>query len=180
MKQKILSIAIYLTITIVGIFLYHSFFRKEVKLAYIKTGVLLNDYKGMKMANEQFNKEVQAVQANIDTLKRRYEQLKMKESNITPDEKTNWTKQLAIAEYEYNNYRATAQKQMEERKMKLRTEVVNHISSFIYDYGKEHNYTIILGSTDQGSILYGQEQKDLTDIILKELNENYSNEARKK
>jgi len=173
MKQKILNIAIYLAITIVGIFLYHTFFHKEVKLAYIRTAVLLNDYEGMKMANEQFNKEVQVVQANIDTLKRRYEQLKKKESEITADKKTDWTKQLAISEYEYNNYRATAQKQMEERKIALRTEVGNQINLFIQDYGKEHNYKIIFGTTNEGNILYGEEQEDLTEIILEKLNENY-------
>ena len=35
------------------------------------------------------------------------------------------------------------------------------------------NYNIIFGATEQGSILYGKEQKDLTDIVLKELNEDY-------
>ena len=59
-------------------------------------------------ANEQFNKELQAVQANIDTLKRRYENIKNKK-----------------------------------------------------DYGKKNNYIIIFGATEQGSILYGQEKKDL-------------------
>ncbi len=178
MKKIIINIVISLIITICVIFMYHTIFRKEMKLAYIKTGVLLNDYKGMLIANEQFNKDLQAVQANIDTLKSRYEQLKMKESKITPDEKTDWAKQLAIAEYEYNNYLTTAQQQLEERKNTLRAEVVNKINLFIQDYGKEHNYIIIFGATDQGSILYGHEQKDLTEIILKELNEDYSKESK--
>ncbi len=46
--------------------------------------------------------------------------------------------------------------------------------------GKENNYNIIFGATDQGSILYGKEQKDLTDIVLKELNEDYTTKIGKK
>jgi len=180
MKQKILNIAIYLTITVAGIFIYHSLFRKEVKLAYIKTGVILSNYTGMKMATEQLNKELETVQANIDTLKRRYEQLKMKESEIKPNEKTEWAKQLGVAEYEYNNYRASAQQQMEERRNQLNTEVINKINSFIKDYGKENDHDIIFGATDQGSILYGKEPQDITDIILKKLNEEYTSEAKNK
>ena len=177
MKQKILNIAIYLTITLVAIIVYHTFFHNEVKLAYVRTGIILNEYKGMIDASEQFNKELQTVKANSDTLKRRYEVLKKMESEISPDEKTDWTKQLAIAEYEYNNYRTTAQQQLEERKTILRAEVLQKINSFIQDYGKENNYTIILGATDQGSILYGKEQEDLTETMLKILNEQYKNEV---
>ena len=180
MKQKIINIAIYLTITVAGIFIYHTLFRTEVKLAYIKTGVLLNEYKGMKKASEQFNMDLQTVQANIDTLKRRYEQLKMKESEIKPNEKTEWAKQLGVAEYEYNNYRTTAKQQMEERRNQLNTEVINKINSFIKDYGKENDYTLIFGSTDQGSILFGHEPHDITDIILKKLNEEYTRETKNK
>ena len=175
MKQKILNIVISLVITGIGILTYHALFRNEVKLAYIRTGVILNDYQGMIKANEQFQKELQAVQANVDTLKRRFEQIKKdKESATTPEETSDLSYQLGIAEYEYNNYSTTAQKEMQERQVALRDEVVNQINSFVKDYGKKNNYNIIFGATDQGSILYGQEQKDLTDLILKELNEIYS------
>ena len=104
----------------------------------------------------------------------------MKEPEIKPNEKTEWAKQLGVAEYEYNNYRTSAQQQMEERRAALRAEVGNQISLFIQNYGKEHNYKIILGVIEQGNILYGQEQDDLTDIILEELNENYSKKETQK
>lgn len=180
MKKIIINIAISLAITGIGILTYHTLIRENVKIAYIKTGTLLNSYKGMSEANEQFNKELQALQANIDTLKRRYELIKEKmETTTSSEEKSDLSYQLGVAEYEYNNYRTTAQQQLEARKQTIQTDVINKINSFIQDYGKENNYTIIFGATEQGSILYGQEQEDLTDLILKKLNKNYSNEESK-
>ena len=173
MKQKILNIVINLTITIVAIIVYHTFFLNEVKLAYVKTGVLFNDYKAMIEANEQFNKELQVAQASMDTLKRKYEQLREQEATIEPEKKSDWSYQLGIAEYEYKNYSTTAQQKMQERQQELTTAVVNEINSFIQDYGNKNGYTIIFGATNEGNILYGEEQEDLTEIILEKLNEQY-------
>jgi len=131
-------------------------------------------------ANGQFNREVQAAQANMDTLKRKYEALIKQEATIKPEKKSDWSYQLGIAEYEYKNYVTTAQQKMQERQKELTTAVVKEINSYIHDYGKKNGYTIIFGATTEGSILYGEEQEDLTEIILKQLNENYSSKVNKK
>lgn len=51
--------------------------------------------------------------------------------------------------------------------------VVSRAKKGIENYGKKNGYTYILGGGDGGSVLYGQEVNDLTDEILKLLNESY-------
>lgn len=52
--------------------------------------------------------------------------------------------------------------------------IISKVKEEIRSYGKQHGYTYILGGGDGGSVLYGDEAKDLTEEILKILNANYS------
>ena len=51
--------------------------------------------------------------------------------------------------------------------------VVSKVKKEIEAYGKANKFTYILGGGDGGSVLYGQEVNDLTDEIVKLLNDNY-------
>ena len=51
--------------------------------------------------------------------------------------------------------------------------IVSKVKKEIKAYGKANGYTYILGGGDGGSVLYGTEANDLTDEIVKILNDNY-------
>ena len=53
--------------------------------------------------------------------------------------------------------------------------IVSKVKKEIKAYGKANGYTYILGGGDGGSVLYGTEVNDLTDEIVKILNDNYKN-----
>ncbi|MGB3145828.1 MAG: OmpH family outer membrane protein, partial [Maribacter sp.] len=51
--------------------------------------------------------------------------------------------------------------------------IVKTVKQEIKEYGKSNGYTYILGGGDGGSVLYGKDTNDLTDEIVKILNEKY-------
>ncbi len=53
--------------------------------------------------------------------------------------------------------------------------LVNKVKDHIRKYGEDNGYTYILGGGDGGTVLYGSDQKDLTDAILKIVNDEYAN-----
>ena len=57
---------------------------------------------------------------------------------------------------------------------KTATNIVNKVIGFVKDYGMSNNFNYILGSNEAGSVLYGDDAMDLTQEILKSLNEAYS------
>ncbi|MEX0274049.1 MAG: OmpH family outer membrane protein [Flavobacteriaceae bacterium] len=70
--------------------------------------------------------------------------------------------------------------QLQQEELKLQQDgqaemdsVVSAVKKEIKNYGKAHGYTYILGGGDGGSVLYGTDKDDLTDEILKVLNEKY-------
>ena len=66
------------------------------------------------------------------------------------------------------------QQQIAQESQTLNDSIINRVKAFVQDYGKSNNYNFILGSNEAGSVLYGEEASDLTQEILKALNENYS------
>lgn len=172
MSKSILNSLITVIITVLLIAAYHFFFNTK-KIGYVKTGVLLSDYKAMVIANEQFSKEMLTVQSNIDTLRLRYERLKSLEQSASGKDKATLNYNLGVAENEFSNYNTLAEKQMQQRKQELTSKVLASVNNYIQQYGKDNNYEIIFGTTTDGSILYGTEKQDLTQIILAKLNEDY-------
>lgn len=51
--------------------------------------------------------------------------------------------------------------------------VVSKVKEEIRSYGKANGYTYILGGGDGGSVLYGTDANDLTNEIVKLLNDKY-------
>lgn len=51
--------------------------------------------------------------------------------------------------------------------------VITKVKREIQSYGKANGYTYILGGGDGGSVLYGAEAQDLTEEIIKILNDSY-------
>ena len=151
----------------------------NTKIGFIKSAIVLSEYKAMIQSTEQFNNELKIVQVNLDTLRNRYEALKSRESSITAKEKEKWSYRLGVAQTEYDKYNEQASAQMEARRNELTNKVLQTVNNFIQDYGSKNNYKFILGTTDNGSILYGAEGDDLTQVVLEELNRLYDERVEK-
>lgn len=171
MKAVALNTLIAIIISVVTIIIYHHLFDKD-KIGYVKSGIMVSEYKEMKAANEQFAKEAHQVEANLDTLKNRYLQLKQSQNiDASKEERQELAYQLNIAENEYKKYMTQSEQQMEARKQELTSKVLEKVNTHIQEFGKKHQYKLILGTTNDGSILYGSEADDLTSVILKQLND---------
>ncbi len=91
------------------------------------------------------------------------------------------TQKKAQEEYELLQQRGQfigQQLQQEEQQLQQQGQaemdsLVNKVKQQISTYGKENGFTYILGGGEGGTVLYGQESQDLTEIILKIVNDNY-------
>jgi outer membrane protein len=175
MRTILINIFFTLLISVGVVWIFQKY--TTPKIGYIKSSVVLQDYKEMIEVTEQFNNELKVVQTNLDTLKSRYEKLKEQEPLIGPKEKTNWSYRLGIAQNEFEKYNQQASEQMQARRNELTKKVLENINNYIQQYAKENNYKLILGTTDDGSILYGLETDDLTQTILNQLNDAYQAKA---
>lgn len=171
MRSILISVFFSLIITLLTVWCFYKW--NTPKIGYVKSPVVIQEYKAMQDAQKKFEGELKIVQANLDTLKNRYEHLLAIESQVKEAEKKDWMHRVEIAQEEYEKYNQQASAQMEQRKGDVSQKVLMKINEFIQQYGKENHYKLILGTTSEGSILYGEEGDDLTESIVAKLNETY-------
>ena len=66
------------------------------------------------------------------------------------------------------------QQQIAQESQTLNDSIIKRVRDFVQTYGISNNYNYILGSNEAGSVLYGEAASDLTQEILKALNESYN------
>jgi outer membrane protein len=169
MKRILLIVVISIIAAAACISVYHFAFTS--KLGFIQTGIVLQEYKGMKDVENQYTSELSTVQSNVDTLRSRYERMLRNIEEENPDEQEKRAIQQAHSEWQ--RYSEKASRQMEQRRLEMNKEVFEDLNRITQSYGENHGYDIIFGSTSSGSIMYGKEAIDLTEEIIRIMNEQY-------
>ena len=150
----------------------------EDKIAYVDNSYVINEYQEKKDIEakykskiEKYNKKrdsvSQALQLDFQTFQLKTKTLSQKEAQAEYD--VLMQKQQMLQQ----------QFQMEEQQIsnQSQTEIdslISKVKTYVKKYGKDNNYTYILGTSDgAASVLYGKEEKNISELILKGLNDAY-------
>jgi len=150
------------------------------KIAYVRTGKLINEYLGMKEANEAYQKKIAMWEANIDSLRDTLQEAinKYKKDSINLMEKEKYKQKSYIMQLQQGllQYSNAVNEKIAKEEEKMTLGVLNQVNSYIEKYGRENGYNIIFGTTATGNVLYGDEALDITENVLKGLNRSYKGE----
>lgn len=162
---------------LLGLFIITSC--EQNRIVYVNNSYVINEYQERKDIEAKYKAKVEAYTKKRDSigqaLQLEYQTFQLKSKNMSEKD----------AQAEYNvlmqkQQMLQQQFQLEEQQIakESQTEIdslITKVKSFIKQHGKENNYTYILGTSDAAaSVLYGQEKNDISEIILKALNNNYS------
>jgi outer membrane protein len=150
---------------------------KKDKTVYVDVGMLMQEYKGMKAAQAEFQEKSAQWQANADTLVAGFqEELKAYEkerSQMTKREKELKEELLRNKQMQINQYQEAIQMKARDEEQALTQNVINTVNDYIREYGKQKGYKYILGATGQGNIVYARESQDITKKIIEGLNKEW-------
>src|ERR1051325_2407211 len=162
MKILRTNISLGLSIIACGLFTWNFFFGEKTsnnRIAFVRSSEVIYNYLGMKEAQNRFQEKSQGWQSNIDTLQKEF-QLAM--SNYTAeagkmDKKEKEEREQLLQKQQENlvNYTKTLNDKAKQEDQKMTDGVLNQINSFVEQYGKDHGYTVIFGTTLSGNVLYG-------------------------
>ena len=154
----------------------------DFKTAFVDTNKLIEEYteakdldakykaKGEEMSRDleaeikKFQDEVKSFEANAKVYGQQWAQTKGQE--LQQKEQQLSYAQQALAQ----TLQRDGAKEMDS--------MVGSIKKFIAEYGKEKGLDYIFATGDAVSILYGKESYDLTDEMIKLLNDNYTNKSK--
>ncbi|MDO5637296.1 MAG: OmpH family outer membrane protein [Myroides sp.] len=161
----------------IGSFLLMGLVSCQDKIGYVDNSKLLNDYQEKKDIETKLQAKIDSYEKKRDSISRAFQteaqQFDVEAKNLAQ----------SVAQRKYNELIQKSQMlqqhlQQEEQKIQLESQtemdsLVNKVKKFVKNYGKDKGFTYILGANEGGSVLYGIDEKDITDDVLKALNDNY-------
>lgn len=133
------------------------------KIGYVSSNKMLQNYRGALAEHEVFVAKTQIWQHRVDSL----DGVLIKLNKYTND--NNGAKEQQIL-----RYRDAVQRLAQQENQRVTGTVLDEMNAYLKQYGKEKGYTFIFGATDTGNIVYAAEGTDITDDVLKGLNEQYN------
>lgn len=128
----------------------------------------------MKQAHADYKMRVEAWQANIDTLQRRYaasiETFKQNSKKLSKKERDEQIASLQRMEADIKKYSTAVKDEAKKQEQESTEAVLSQVNSFVKEYAKKRGYDMVLGAEGNGSVLFGEKKMDITDDVLKELN----------
>ncbi|MDA7705914.1 OmpH family outer membrane protein [Flavobacteriaceae bacterium] len=151
---------------------------QQQKIGFVDNGVLINEYQERKDVEATLNTKIEAFKIRTDSLRSAFE-LEIKEAELKARKMSQSAIQKLSQELQQKEQVLSQRVQFEQQQIAqesqtLNDSIINRVKEFVQAYGKSNSYNYILGSNEAGSVLYGEETSDLTQEILKALNESYS------
>jgi len=151
---------------------------QQQKIGFVDNSVLINEYQERKDVEASLNTKIEAFKTRTDSLRSAFEleikEAELKASTMSQSAIQTLSQELQQKEQVLSQRVQFEQQQIAQESQTLNDSIINRVKAFVQDYGQSNNYNFILGSNEAGSVLYGEEASDLTQEILKALNENYS------
>ncbi len=154
------------------------FTQHPLKIAYVDSTRLLSDYQGMVDARRDYYHQQQEWKRNLDTLKaettRSLLDYRKKQLALAPAQRQETEIELRVRQQQVINYQRAIQGRDNEAQEKLTHVVVDSTNAFLKRYGKQHDYDLVLLTSEGDNIAYSKDGFDITTPVLKELNDKYS------
>lgn len=166
MKKLILAIVVLATISC-----------QQDKIGYVDNIKLMDGYQEKMDVENKFKTKAEAMNKKRDSISQAFQL----EYQSLQTKAQSWSQKKAQEELGLLQQKSQfLGQQIQQEEQQLQSEgqtemdsVVSKVKKEIQAYGKANGYTYILGGGEGGSVLYGAEAKDLTDEMLKILNDKY-------
>lgn len=147
----------------------------DLKLGFIDTERIFNEYKGVQEAQKQFDQDIQTWKAQATEMKSEVDKLRLEvesqrlmlsEGKLKEKETELQTK---IRDHETFLQRIWGPGgELEQRNDALTKPIIAKIRQIVDKIGLDEKYSIILDAAD-GNVVFGSKDLDLTDRVLEEL-----------
>lgn len=162
---------------ILAVILFSAVGCQQDKIGYVEYVDLMDRYQEKIDIEARYKTKTEALNKKRDSISQAFQI----EAQAFQTKAQNMNQKKAQEEYGVLQQRGQfmgQQLQQQEQQLQLegQTEMdslISKVKKEIEAYGKNNGFTYILTGGDGGGVLYGTEAKDLTDEILKSLNEKY-------
>lgn len=154
----------------------------DAKTAYVDTSKLLDEYEEAKDVGSKYKVKSEEMGRELDG---KAQQWKLDAASFQKEAQAKgpqWAQlrgqELQKREQEIAYMQQAMMKQLQDESGAEMDSLVKRVKTHIKDYGKKKGFDYIYGTGDAATVLYAKDQYDITDEILKELNDKYKGTAK--
>ena len=154
----------------------------NLKVAYINSDSVLKHYEYLKVNREQLEAKTKKMDQELQNrtvgLRNEITAYQRNVSGMTLGHARAAEEDLGKKQQNLQLYQQSLQQQLLQEEAKLNKELYERITGFLKEYGREKGLQVVLKFDPGSDVLYGGESLDITNDVIKGLNEGY--EAEKK
>jgi outer membrane protein len=147
------------------------------RIVYVDSMKLVSQYEGMKAARQELEAKVSVWKSNVDSLKAELEQkiavYEKGKGKMSATERNLTEELLTTKQEQFMNYQQVIEEKIRKEDQELTNKVLSKVNDYIKNYGRDKGYEIIMAATQVGNIVYAKEGNDITDEIVKGLNNEF-------
>ena len=155
----------------------------SMQIAYVNIDSLLLNYKLSEELNDEFLKKQEKIKTDLQKKAEKFQkeatdfQDKVKRGGFLTQQRAEEKKQKLIEKQQklQNLQNDLGNKLLADQK-EMNAQLYNKITTFIAEYNKTHKYKFILSNTTGGTLLYGDQDCNITNEVLYGLNSKYNEE----
>ena len=151
--------------------------QETIKIGYVDNVDLMDKYQEKIDVEARFKVKADAITKKRDSISQAF-QLEAQAFQIKAQKMSQQKAQEEYGAIQQRGQFIGQQLQQEEQALQVSGQVemdtiVSKVKKEIIAYGKANGYTYVLGGGEGGSVLYGTDANDLTDELVKILNDKY-------
>ena len=149
----------------------------EQKTAYVDTTKIVQEYKEMKDVEAEFTSKSDSVRKQLDSVARVFQQevqaYQTEMNSMSESQRKEKEQELMQKQQMLQQQQQMQSNRLREQSNVVMDSIVKKIKDYVKDYGKDNGYTYIFGSNESANIMYAEEGLDITQDVLKKMNEDY-------
>jgi outer membrane protein len=151
--------------------------QQSQKIGFVDNSKLINEYQEKIDIQDKLQAKIKTYEAKRDSVRQAF-QLEINEAELKSRKMSQAELQKLSQELQQKDQVIAQRDQFEQQQIAQESQAQNDslikkVRNFVKDYGTKNGYDFILGSNEAGSVMYGKEANDLTQVILEALNAAY-------
>jgi outer membrane protein len=152
----------------------------DLKVAYINSDSVLKYYDYLKVNRDQLEVKTKKMDQDLRNrtvgLQNEITAYQRNVSGMTLGQARAAEEDLGKKQQNLQLYQQSLQQQLMQEEAKLNKELYDRITGFLKEYGQEKGLQVVLKFDPTSDVLYGGESLDITQDVIKGLNESYQSE----
>ena len=152
---------------------------QQNKIGYVDSVKIMDDYQEKIDVEARFKTKADAMGRKRDSISQAF-QMELQQFQSKAQSMSQQSAQEEYSQLQQRGQQIGQRLQQEEQQLQQNSQtqmdsLVKKVKKEIRAYGKANGYTYILGGGEGGSVIYGEDANDVTNEILKILNDKYEN-----